>query len=122
CIINLYGKIDNDITHTDRSQKSAIVEETNNRQTDEEEQFRQDASAQKDGGNLGGEETTEADQGKQATQTQTPDTKNANREGTTSDTNGVGDAANVRRTRAAVLRTASNSVTDQSTAEELVDY
>ena len=60
----LNGQVVKADTTTDGSQKSAVVDEAKNRQTDEEEQFGQDASAQKDSDNLGGEETTEADQGK----------------------------------------------------------
>ncbi|WP_156641032.1 YSIRK-type signal peptide-containing protein, partial [Lactobacillus gigeriorum] len=126
----LNGQVVKADTTADGSQTSAVVEDPKNKQTDEKEQSGQDASAQKDSDNLGGEETTEADQGKQATQTQTSDTtsgseaetgrpqadstgtdtQNANREGTTSDTNGVG-AVKVRRTRAAVLATTTSSDT-----------
>ena len=115
-----------------KADTTAVVDEAKNKPTDEEEG--QDTFAQKAGS---GEESheaqtgtvtpgttsgSEAETGKTQAYSTGTDTPNANRGGTTSDTNGVGDAANVRRTRAAVLRTASNSVTDQSTAEELVDY
>jgi len=136
----LNGQVVKADTTTDGSQKSAVVDEAKNRQTDEEEQFGQDASAQKDSDNLGGEETTEADQGKQATQTQTPDTtngseaktgkpqadstdidtKNANREGTTSDKNGAGAAVKVRIARSAAMQLAARiPVSDQPTAEKI---
>ena len=92
----LNGQVVKANTTTDGSQPTAAVDEAKSTQNNkeqgvtaafnEEEQFGQDASAQKDGGshssltiasdNLGGEETTEADQGKQTTQTQTADTTN----------------------------------------------
>ena len=131
----LNGQVVKADTTTNGSQTSAVVDEAKSTQNNEEqgataafneeEQSGQDASAQKDGGshssltitsdNLGDEETTEADQGKQDTQTQTADktadtiggseaetgktqtdstgtnTQNPNRRGTTSDTNSVGD-------------------------------
>ncbi|MBI1704020.1 YSIRK-type signal peptide-containing protein, partial [Lactobacillus crispatus] len=156
----LNGQVVKADTTTDGSQKSAVVDEAKNRQTDEEEQFRQDASAQKDSGshssltitrdNLGGEETTEADQGKQDTQTADKtadttsgseaktgktqidstgiDTQNPNRRGTTSDKNGAGAAARAIRTRALVLvqlaipKDDKPTAQEQPTAAQLVDF
>ena len=125
----LNGQVVKANTTTDGSQPTAVVDEAESTQNNkeqgatfsEEEQSGQDTSAQNDGShssltitrdNLGREETTEADQGKQDTQTadKTADTtsgseaktgktqadstdtdaKNANREGTTSDKNGAG--------------------------------
>ena len=163
----LNGQVVKADTTTNGSQTSAVVDEAKSTQNNEEqgataafneeEQFGQDASAQKDGGshssltiasdNLGGEETTEADQGKQTTQTQTADTtngseaktdktqidstgidtQNPNRRGTTSDTNGAGAAKGIR-TRALVLaqyaaipKDGQRTAQKQLTAQELVD-
>ena len=85
----LNGQVVKADTTTDGSQPTAVVDEAKSTQNkeeqganatfNEEEQSGQDASTQKDSGshssltitrdNLGGEETTEADQGKQDTQT-----------------------------------------------------
>ena len=91
----LNGQVVKADTTTDGSQPTAVVDEAESTQNKEEEQSGQDAFIQNDGShssstiasdNLGGEETTEA---AQADSTGT-DTQNANRGGTTSDTNGVG--------------------------------
>lgn len=121
----LNGQVVKADTTTDGSQTSAAVDEAKSTQNNkeqgatfnEEEQSGQDTSAQNDGShssltitrdNLGREETTEAGTGKtQADST----TQNANRGGTTSDKNGAGAAAKVRRTRALVLATETSSDT-----------
>ena len=166
----LNGQVVKADTTTDGSQTTAVVDEAKSTQNNEEkqgatatfneeEQSGQDASAQKDGGshssltitsdNLGGEETTKADQGKQDTQTADKtadttsgseaetgktkadstgtDTQNANRGDTTSDTNSVGDTETAdkkevpAKLRALVLaQLASIPVSEQPTAAELV--
>lgn len=155
----LNGQVVKADTTTDDSQKSAVVDEAKSTQNNKEqgvtatfneEQSGQDTSAKNDGSRSsltitseGGEETTEADQGKQDTQTadktadttsgseaetgktQTDstgiDTQNPNRRGTTSDKNGAGAAARVRIARALVLaQLASIPVSEQPTAAELV--
>ena len=117
----LNGQVVKADTTTNGSQTSAAVDEAKNKQTDEEEG--QDTSAQKAGS---GEESheaqtgtvtpgttsgSEAETGKTQTDNTGTDTQNANRGGTTSDTSGAGDAAKVRRTRAAVLATETSSDT-----------
>lgn len=81
----LNGQVVKADTPTDGSQPTAVVDEAESTQNKEEEQSGQDAFIQNDGShssstiasdNLGGEETTEAGQGNQATQTQTADTTN----------------------------------------------
>lgn len=117
----LNGQVVKADTTTNGSQTSAAVDEAKNKQTDEEEG--QDTSVQKAGS---GEESheaqtgtvtpgttsgSEAETGKTQTDNTGTDTQNANRGGTTSDTSGAGDAAKVRRTRAAVLATETSSDT-----------
>ena len=125
----LNGQVVKADTTTDGSQTSAAVDEAKSTQNNKE-QSGQDSFTQNDGShssltitrdNLGGEETTEAETGKtQADST----TQNANR----GDTNGVGDAVNVRRTRALVLaqhaaipKDDKQTAQKQLTAQELVD-
>lgn len=127
----LNGQVVKANTTTDGSQLTAVVDEAESTQNNKEqgatfneEQSGQDTSAQNDGShssltitrdNLGREETTEAGTGKtQADST----TQNANRGGTTSDTNGVGDAARVIRTRALVLAQLAIPKDDQRTVQE----
>ena len=127
----LNGQVVKANTTTDGSQPTAVVDEAESTQNNKEqgatfneEQSGQDTSAQNDGShssltitrdNLGREETTEAGTGKtQADST----TQNANRGGTTSDTNGVGDAARVIRTRALVLAQLAIPKDDQRTVQE----
>ena len=113
-----------------KADTTAVVNEAKNKQTDEEEG--QDTSAQKAGS---GEESheaqtgtvtpgttsgSEAETGKTQAYSTGTDTPNANRGGTTSDTNGAGAAAKVRRIRAAEMQ--SRSISNQPTADQLVDY
>lgn len=126
----LNGQVVKADTPTDGSQTSAAVDEAKNKQKDEEEG--QDTSAQKAGS---GEESheaqtgtvtpgttsgSEAETGKTQADSTGTDTPNANRGGTTSDTNGAGAAAKVRRIRAAEMQ--SRSISNQPTADQLVDY
>ena len=122
----LNGQVVKADTPTDGSQTSAVS--TQNK----EEQSGQDTSAQKAGS---GEESheaqtgtvtpgttsgSEAETGKTQADSTGTDTPNANRGGTTSDTNGAGAAAKVRRIRAAEKQ--SRSISNQPTADQLVDY
>ena len=141
----LNGQVVKANTTTDDSQTNAVVYEPKSTQNNKEEQSGQDTSAQNYGSpssltitSEGGEETTKADQGNQDTQTADTtsgseaeigktktdstgtNTQNANRGGTTSDTNGAGAAAKVRRIRAAEMQ--SRSISNQPTADQLVDY
>ena len=124
-------------TTTDGRQPTAVVDEAKNKPTDEEEG--QDTFAQKAGS---GEESheaqtgtvtpgttsgSEAETGKTQADSTGTDTPNANRGGTTSDTNGVGDAETAdkkevpAKLRALVLaQLASIPVSEQPTAAELV--
>ena len=126
----LNGQVVKADTPTDGSQTSAAVDQAKNKQTDEEEG--QDTSAQKAGsgeesheaqtgtvtpGTTGG---SEAETGKTQADSTGTDTPNANRGGTTSDTNGAGAAAKGRRIRAAERQ--SRSISNQPTADQLVDY
>ena len=126
----LNGQVVKADTTTDGSQTTAVVDKAKNKQTDEEEG--QDTSAQKAGS---GEESheaqtgtvtpgttsgSEAETGKTQADSTGTDTPNANRGGTTSDTNGAGAAAKVRRIRAAEMQ--SRSISNQPTADQLVDY
>lgn len=126
----LNGQVVKADTPTDGSQPTAVVDEAKNKQTDEEEG--QDTSAQKAGS---GEESheaqtgtvtpgttsgSEAETGKTQADSTGTDTPNANRGGTTSDTNGAGAAAKVRKIRAAKMQ--SRSISNQPTADQLVDY
>ena len=141
----LNGQVVKANTTTDGSQPTAVVDEAKSKQNKEEEQSGQDPSTRKDSGsrssltittgNLGREETTEADQGTQdtqtadktaeakigKTQTDSPgiDTKKPNREGITSDKNGA-RATNVRIARSAAMQLAARiPVNDQPTAEKI---
>ena len=113
-----------------KADTTAVVNEAKNKQTDEEEG--QDTSAQKASS---GEESheaqtgtvtpgttsgSEAETGKTQAYSTGTDTPNANRGGTTSDTNGAGAAAKVGRIRAAEMQ--SRSISNQPTADQLVDY
>ena len=119
----LNGQVVKADTPTDGSQTSAAVDEAKSPQNNKE-QSGQDSFTQNDGShssstiasdNLGGEGTTEAETGKtQADST----TQNENRGDTTSDTNGVGDAARVIRTRALVLAQLAIPKDDQRTVQE----
>ena len=109
----LNGQVVKADTTTDGSQKSAVVDEAKSKQNKEE----QSTSAQKAGS---GEESHEAQTVTGKTQADST-TQNANRGGTTSDTNGVGDAARGIRTRALVLAQLAIPKDDQLTAQELVD-
>ncbi|MDM8290706.1 YSIRK-type signal peptide-containing protein, partial [Lactobacillus crispatus] len=111
----LNGQVVKADTPTDGRQTSAAVDEAKSPQNNKEQSGR-DSFTQNDGShssstiasdNLGGEGTTEAENGKtQADST----TQNENRGDTTSDTKGVG-ADNVRRTRSAVLATTTSADT-----------
>ena len=131
----LNGQVVKAYTTTDSSQTSAVVEDPKNKQTDEKEQSGPDASAQKDSDNLGGEESHEArtgtvtpgttsgskaETGKTQADSTGTDTPNANRGGTTSDTNGAWAAAKVRKIRAVEMQ--SRSISNQPTAAQLVDH
>ena len=113
----LNGQVVKADTHTDGSQTSAAVDEAKNNQTDEEGQ---DTSAQKAGS---GEESHEAQTG-----TVTPGTTSGSEaetgktqaDSTGTDTNGAGAAAKVGRIRAAEMQ--SRSISNQPTADQLVDY
>ena len=119
----LNGQVVKADTPTDGSQTSAAVDEAKSPQNNKE-QSGQDSFTQNDGShssstiasdNLGGEGTTEAETGKtQADST----TQNENSGDTTSDTNGVGDAARVIRTRALVLAQLAIPKDDQRTVQE----
>ena len=133
----LNGQVVKADTTTDGSQPTAVVDEAKNKPTDEEEG--QDTFAQKAGS---GEESheaqtgtvtpgttsgSEAETGKTQADSTGTDTPNANRGGTTSDTNGVGDAETAdkkevpAKLRALVLaQLASIPVSEQPTAAELV--
>ena len=133
----LNGQVVKADTTTDGRQPTAVVDEAKNKPTDEEEG--QDTFAQKAGS---GEESheaqtgtvtpgttsgSEAETGKTQADSTGTDTPNANRGGTTSDTNGVGDAETAdkkevpAKLRALVLaQLASIPVSEQPTAAELV--
>lgn len=127
----LNGQVVKADTTTDGSQPTAVVDEAESTQNNKEqgvtatfneEQSGQDTSAKNDGSRSsltitseGGEETTEAGTGKTQADSMT---QNANRGGTTSDTNGVGDAARVIRTRALVLAQLAIPKDDQLTTQE----
>ena len=121
----LNGQVVKADTPTDGSQTSAVS--TQNK----EEQSGQDTSAQKAGS---GEESHEAQTGKTQADSTGTDTPNANRGGTTSDTNGVGDAetadkkevpaklrALVLAQYAAIPKDGQRTAQKQLTAQELVD-
>ncbi len=133
----LNGQVVKADTTTDGSQPTAVVDEAESTQNNEEqgatatfnkeEQSRQDNSAQNYGSHNsltitseGGEETTETKTGKPQADSTDTDTKNANREGTTSDKNGAGAAVKVRIARSAAMQLAARiPVSDQPTAEKI---
>ena len=133
----LNGQVVKADTTADGSQPTAVVDEAESTQNNEEqgatatfnkeEQSRQDNSAQNYGSHNsltitseGGEETTETKTSKPQADSTDTDTKNANRDGTTSDKNGAGAAVKVRIARSAAMQLAARiPVSDQPTAEKI---
>ena len=135
----LNGQVVKADTTTDGSQPTAVVDEARSTQNkeeqgatfNEEEQSGQDSFTQNDGShssltitrdNLGGEETTEAETGNTQADGTGTDTQNANRGDATSDKNGAGAAAKVRRIRAAEMQLAARiPVSDQPIAKTIAE-
>ena len=103
-----------------------VVDEAKNNRTDEEGQAQKAGSGEESHEAQTGTVTpgtisgSEAETGKTQTDNTGTDTQNPNRGGTTSYTNGAGAAAKVRRIRAAERQ--SRSISNQPTADQLVDY